>query len=43
MDLEKHFLRQIIDARSIRDHPVDQAVDEVLVLIYELAERCVVA
>ena len=43
VDLEKHFLRQIIDARSIRDHPVDQAVDEVLVLIDELAERCVVA
>ena len=43
VDLEEHFLGQIIDARPVGDHPVDQAVDEVLVLIDELAERCVVA
>ncbi len=43
VDLQKHVLRHIVDARAVGDHPVDQAVDEVLVLIHELAKRRVIA
>ncbi len=43
MDLEKHFLRQVVDLRAIRRHAVDDRIDQVLVVLDQFAERGVVA
>src|SRR6185503_3782698 len=43
MDLEEHLLREIVGEAALGDHPVDQAIHQILVAVHELGERGVVA